>query len=127
MGQVIKKAGFYGSLDYILNPFSGFTNTGVASVTILQNFCIKYVDENNFVFYSIGLILTLNGVVGTDSGTISCAFSLPFIDGVCVANNDLPIQNNNLLWVDCNQPVIDVSYHIHQNGSFFIDGTLYYQ
>ena len=127
MGQVIKKAGFYGSSEYILSPFSGFVNTGNASPLIGQNFCIKYVDENNFVFYSIGLSIYLGGVVGTDSGIITCTFSLPFNNGVCVANDNLPIQNNNLLWVNCNQPAIYIDYHIHQNGEFFITGTLYYE
>lgn len=127
MGQVIKKAGFFGSSEYILNPFSGFTNTGTASIDDSQNFCIKYVDENNFVYYSIGLILTLNGVSISDTGTISCTFSQNFIDGTCVANMDIPVQNNNILWVDCNQPSIDVNYHIHQNSVFTITGILYSQ
>lgn len=127
MGEVIKKPVFTGSLDYISNPFSAFTNTGIASLAIGQNFCIKYVDKNNFVFYSIGLSISLNGVFVADSGIISCTFSLPFIDGVCVADNNLPIQNNNLLWVNCSQPAIDINYHIHQNSAFFITGTLYYQ
>lgn len=127
MGEVIKKPVFYGSSEYILSPFSGFVNTGYASISMGLNFCIKYVDQNNFVFYSIGLSMSLNGVVGTDSGTISCTFSLPFNNGVCVANDNLPIQNNNLLWVNCTQPAIDINYHIHQNSAFFITGTLYYQ
>lgn len=127
MGEVIKKPVFNGSLEYISSAFSGFVSTGSASFTIGQNFCIKYVDENNFVFYSIGLSIYLGGVVGTDSGVITCTFSLPFNNGVCVADNDLPIQNNNLLYVNCNQPAIYINYHIHQNGEFFITGTLYYQ
>lgn len=127
MGEVIKKPVFTGSSEYIANPFSGFANTGLASITVTQNFCIKYTDINNFVFYQIALQFSLNGVFGIDSGTIAGTFSESFIDGVCVVNTNLAEQNNNLCFISCNQPDIEISYHVDQNAVIFINGTLYYQ
>lgn len=127
MGEVIKKQNFYGSSEYILNPLSGITNTGTASILVQENFCIKYVDLNNFVTYFFALKLSLNFGIGTDTGVISCIFSQNYINGVCVANSDLLIQNNDYLYVNCATPAIDVNYHIHNNCVFNITGIMYDQ